>query len=290
MSIKPPRPPSPPLTALRAFEAAARLGGFTRAAEELCVTPGAIAQQIKQLEAWAGAPLFERQAQGVVLTEAGRVTLPTLSEAFDQIGGAVQVLRQAASPNRIHLAALPAIAQLWLAPRMTSIRKAMPDLELSVTAMEHPPNLAREPFDLSVFYGDAFGTVLEDDVIYPVCAPELLPRLGSLEDLASVPCLHDAVWSDDWRLWLEHVGLAHILPQGPTHSLYALAVGDALNGVGVLMAHDALIRHHVKSGALVVPFAETLTLPRQLRIEVRTRDRSRTLRQLLENLSGESGF
>ena len=100
MAVKPPRPPSPPLTALRAFEAAARLGGFTRAADELCVTPGAVAQQVKQLEAWAGAPLFERRAHGVVLTEAGKVTLPALTEAFDQMGAALQVLRQATSPSR----------------------------------------------------------------------------------------------------------------------------------------------------------------------------------------------
>ena len=82
MSVKPPRPMGPPLNALRAFEAAARLGGFSRAAEELCVTPGAVAQQIKQLEDWAGAPFFDRQAQGVQLNALGRQLLPMAERAF----------------------------------------------------------------------------------------------------------------------------------------------------------------------------------------------------------------
>lgn len=290
MAIKPPRPPSPPLTALRAFEAAARLGGFTRAADELCVTPGAVAQQVKQLEAWAGAPLFERRAHGVVLTESGKVTLPALTEAFDQMGAAVQVLRQATSPSRLHIAALPAIAQLWLAPRMSEIRAAVPDIVLSVTAMETPPNLAREPFDLALFYGDEGGVALTGDVIYPVCSPGLAADLQTPEDLAHVPCISDAVWSGDWRLWLEHIGASEMVLQGPAQSLYALAVEDALNGAGVLMAHEALVQTHLESGALVAPFSQKLTLPRQMRLIARAGPKPRALRQLIGVLSGERGL
>ncbi|WP_127112773.1 LysR family transcriptional regulator [Shimia sediminis] len=290
MSVKPPRPPSPPLTALRAFEAAARLGGFKRAAEELCVTPGAVAQQVKQLEAWAGAPLFERRVHGVALTKAGLATLAPLTEAFDQVAASVQVLRQATAPNQVHIAALPAIAQLWLAPRMPALRQLLPDLTLSVTAMETPPNLAREPYDLAIFYGDEGDVVLDDDVIFPVCTAELAKRLSTPHDLARVPCISDAVWSGDWRLWLDHVGASQVVPQGPVLSLYALAVEDALSGAGVLMAHASLVRPHLEKGTLIAPFPQHLKLARQMYLTARSGPQSQALRQLVSTLSGESSL
>ena len=112
MSISPPRPKGPPLNALRAFEAAARLGGFTPAADELCVTPGAISQHIKSLEDWAGSPLFVRRSQGVSLTELGESVAAEFSTAFDAMGNAVRALRTRAAQSSINIAALPSVAQL----------------------------------------------------------------------------------------------------------------------------------------------------------------------------------
>ncbi|WP_204113536.1 LysR family transcriptional regulator [Shimia biformata] len=289
MPVKPPRPPSPPLTALRAFEAAARLGGFTHAADELCVTPGAVAQQVKILEAWAGAPLFRRQRQGVDLTEAGRQCLPDLTRAFDQIGMAVRSLQQATAPNRVQVAALPAVAQLWLSPRLPAIRAAWPDLVLSVTALESPPNLSREPFDLALFYSNT-GQVLSPDVIFPVCTPELAKGLCTPADLLSVRCLSDLVWNRDWGLWLAEAGLTDAVVRGPVHSLYALAVEDALSGAGVLMAHEALVAGHLSSGRLVAPFATRLTLPQSLRMIGREGPRPKMLDRLMAALGGEGGL
>ncbi|SHI98736.1 transcriptional regulator, LysR family [Shimia gijangensis] len=288
MPVKPPRPPSPPLTALRSFEAAARLNGFTRAADELCVTPGAIAQQVKQLEQWAGAPLFERQAQGVVLTEAGGMVLPAMTQAFDQIGEAVRQLRQATSPNRIQLAALPSVAQLWLSPRLPALRTAMPDLVLSVTAMETPPNLGREPFDLSLFFMEEGGAAIAQDVLFPVCSPDLAAKVDSIDDLNVLPCLHDATWAEDWGLWLSSFGADHITPRGPVHSLYALAVDDALNGAGILMGHGPLVARHLQSGALVAPFTYRLSRPAHLGIETRAGILPAPLKELVDLLSGKS--
>ena len=118
MTVSPPRPKGPPLNALRAFEAAARRGSFSAAADELCVTPGAVAQQVKSLEAWAGARLFLRHAQGVELTALGLDVLPGFVAAFDRLGEAAQALRSQAAPDTIGIAALPSIAQLWLSPRL----------------------------------------------------------------------------------------------------------------------------------------------------------------------------
>ena len=252
----------PNLKHLRAFEAAARLGGFSRAADQLCVSPGAVAQHIRTLEAWAGAPLFQRRAQGVELSQIGRQILPSLTTAFDALGLATQTIRSAAAPQRLHIAALPAVAQLWLAPRLAGIRAQVPDLVVSVTALETPPNLTRDPFDLAVFYrADDAGTVLCRDQIFPVCAPHVAAGLAGIADLEQVPCMSDAVWGDDWRNWLTHVAPGTgVVPRGPVFSLFSLAVDEAVNGAGVLMARGALVAQHLEDGRLVRPFPQAVAV------------------------------
>lgn len=266
MPVAPPRPKGPPLTALRAFEAAARLGGFAAAATELGVTPGAVAAQVKALEDYLGTDLFARQARGVSLTATGERVLPSLVGAFDAMGQAVQTLRAEAAPREIHVATLPALADLWLGPRLPALRAAFPDLRLSITALETPPDLKRVPFDLSLFYeGDGGGRVLGPDIIFPVCAPALAARLSAPADLASVPCLTDSAWSDDWQTWARAAMSGRpFAPRGPVFSLYALALREALAGAGVLMGHGALVAPYLASGALVAPFADRVALPRML--------------------------
>lgn len=265
MAVTPPRPKDLPLTALRAFEAAARLGSFALAASELGVTAGAITAHIKALESTLGAALFQRTPRGVRLTALGEASLPVFTEAFDTLGQAVQSLRSAAAPRTVHIATLPAIAQLWLSPRLPALRAAAPDIEISITALEQPPNLKRTPYDLSLFYGPDPQGAIAPDRIFPVCAPALAARLTTPADLTRVPCLSDAVWTDDWPLWLSAAGEA-ITPRGPVFSLYALAVEETVNGAGVLIGHADLIAGHLQRGTLVRPFAQSVTLPRYLRL------------------------
>lgn len=266
MPVAPPRPKGPPLNALRAFEAAARLGGFAGAATELGVTPGAITAHIKLLEADLGSALFDRHARGVRLTAVGERVLPSLVAAFDALGLAVQTLRTEAAPKDIHIATLPAIATLWLAPRLSTIRSLLPGVNLSVTALERPPDLKRIPFDLTLFFEEpGAGKEIGPDIIFPVCAPPVATRLQHPTDLAHVPCLTDSAWADDWPAWL-HAALPEttFTPRGPVFSLYSLAVGEAIDGAGVLIGHQALVADHLASGALVAPFGQRLTLPRAL--------------------------
>lgn len=266
MPVAPPRPKDLPLTALRAFEAAARLNGFAAAAQELGVTPGAITAHVKQLEQALGAPLFARTPRGVRLTALGQQSLPAFTAAFDALGTAVNDLRAAAAPRIVHIATLPAIAQLWLSPRLPALRVAAPDITISITALEHPPNLKRSPYDLSLFLsGDPQGR-LTPDVIFPVCAPSLAARLKSPQDIARHPCLSDATWSEDWALWAQTLATPPHIPQGPTFSLYALAVEECVNGAGLLIGHETLVAGHLADGRLVAPFSQRLTLPRGLRL------------------------
>jgi len=268
MTVAPPFPRLPSLNALRAFEASARLGGFALAAVELRVTPGAVAAQVKALEADLGAALFRRHAHGVSLTDAGARALPGFVEAFDRIGEAVQELRRSAAPQRLHVATLPALAQLWLAPRLPSLREAMPDAEISVTAMEQPPNLKRVPFDICLFYVEDVpdgGIRLSGDEILPVCAPGLAGTMRTAEDLRRATCLTDAAWAGDWRTWSRAVlPGADLAPRGPVFSLYAVAVEEALNGAGVLLARKALVARHLAAGELVAPLGLSAPVPQSI--------------------------
>lgn len=273
MPVSPPRPKGPPLNALRAFEAAARLGGFMRAAEELSVTPGAISQHIKTLEEWVGTPLFERRSQGVRLTATGAKLLPAFTAAFDQLGLAVRALRNAVPQPVLSIATLPSIALLWLSPRLPAIRKALPDIRISVTAMEAPPNLERELFDLSLFLAQPSGAedeiVLEQDEILPVCTPEIAPRLMRPGDLAGETLLHDASWAEDWPLWVARTGLdTEAMRDGPRFSLYSLALEEARQGAGILMGHRWLVAPLLQSGALVAPFPKTIATGQALILQI----------------------
>ncbi len=297
MAVAPPRPKGPPLNALRAFEAAARCGSFSAAADELCVTPGAVAQHVKALEAWAGGRLFTRRAQGVELTDVGSSVLPGFIAAFDALGEAVQVLRAQAAPDQIRVAALPSIAQLWLSPRLPAIRSAVPGITVSIAALESPPNLKREPYDLSLFLEAAprSDRTIEicRDALFPVCAPSIARRLKTPADLAGETFLHDASWARDWDAWMRAAdgadgtfGLGGIDTSGPVYSLYSLALEEARNGAGILIGHEPLVRTWLDTGALVAPFSPRVSLDHCLVVRTaRTPLDSQPLSKIIEALS-----
>ncbi len=294
MPVLPPRPKGPPLNALRAFEAAARLGGFKQAAQELNVTPGAVAQQVKQLETWCGAVLFERHATGVRLGALGQQVLPDFIAAFDAMARAHQHLSSAAA-NRLRIAALPSIAQLWLGPRLPDIRAALGGVSISVTAMEEPPNLAREPYDLSIFFEpkprkQAWFQSGRDQLL-PVCAPALAAQLRDPVDMAAHPCLFDLAWPDDWEKWLQSLPeTARFTPSGPAFSLYSMAVAEAIAGAGILMGHRALVVPDLASGRLVAPFEQTQRINSFLTVEKRIGARRNRMLDRLADLLVQPQF
>lgn len=262
MPVRPPRPHLPPLNALRAFEAAARLGSFSRAAEEIGVTQGAIAQQVRHLEAFLGLTLFRRLPQGVALTEAAQEARPRLSAAFDALALTVQELKASHAGRALTIAALPCIAQLWLSPRLPALQQAFPGLAISISAMEDPPTGRYDNFDLALFYlarPPADALALGEDRLFPVCAPALAHKLRTPADLAGQTLLHDAVWRDDWARWLRHAGAGDVDPgRGPSYSLYALALDAALGGAGILIGRGSLIAPNLADGRLVAPFTDEL--------------------------------
>ncbi len=259
MPVAPPPLTRLPLNALRAFEAAARTGAFTLAAAELGVTPGAVTAHVKALEERLGAPLFERQARGVRLTALGLAAVEELTGAFDALAGAEARLRALALPQEVHIATLPAIAQLWLSPRLPALRAAAPEISVSITALEAPPNLKRSLHDLNLFPAETGGRLVAEDALFPVCSPAFAARLRQVEDLGHVPCLSDTAWDRDWEVWLAAAG-AQVAVRGPVFSLYALAVEEAVNGAGVLMGHGPLVAAHLERGKLIAPFFQRVSL------------------------------
>lgn len=278
MSVLPARPKGPHLNAMRAFEAAARHVSFVAAAEELSVTPAAISQHVKTLEAWAGVALFRRHAQGVALTEAGHALVGDFVLAFDAVATAMHRLRNLHPNAEIHIAALPSIAQLWLPKRLARIREAWPHLSFSVTAMETPPRLSRELYDMSIFFTEPKGEpdqiVLARDQIVPVCAPSFAHRIQTAADLDAVALLHDQTWKEDWATWatLSKNRLSDAT-KGPKYSLYSLAVEEAKAGAGVLMGHVCLLEEPLATGRLVSVLGEAKPTGKALVLSLPTKKR-----------------
>lgn len=256
-----PPPDMPSLNSLRAFEVAARLGSFARAAEELRSSPAAVAQHVKKVEAWAEQPLFTRLAHGVRLNDAGASALGHLSEAFLAIGRATVALRaQRPSPKTLRIAALPALAQMWVVPRLAQIRSVLPGVDVSVDATDKLVDLDHDPYDLAVFYGPTGEDVAgpASDELIPVASPSVAAELRSVAQLAQHNLLYDRTWMADWDIWLRSAGAQLEDRTGTSFTLYAMAVEAALKGEGVLVGRRSLVDRFLEDGTLVAPFPHSV--------------------------------
>lgn len=260
-------PRLPSTTALRAFESAARLLNFTQTAAELNLTQGAVSHQIHALENLLSARLFERQARGLTLTEAGRRYLPYAREALERLaagaaalgaGGRSQVLTVTLSPN---------FASKWLVPRLGDFLAAHPTLDLRISASRRHVDFAVDDIDLAVRHGvgdwpHLHVTRLCPEWVFPVCSPGYLAAhpIAVPADLAAASLLHDRE-REHWRQWLAAFGVPLEQPQGPVFSDTSLAIDAAVSGQGVALARSALAALDLAQGRLVRPLAEALPAP-----------------------------
>src|SRR3954451_917677 len=188
----------PPLNALKAFEAAARHESFTRAAEELCVTQGAVSHQVKALEAELGIKLFNRERQRLVITGAGRDYLAVVRDAFDRIALGTERLIQHQGSGVLTVSTSPDFAAKWLVHRLGRFAEAHPEIDLRVSATMHHVDFVREEVDVAVRHGDGNWSGLDairlcTEQLFPVCSPKLMSgrnRLAKPSDLARFPLLH----------------------------------------------------------------------------------------------------
>jgi LysR family glycine cleavage system transcriptional activator len=254
----------PSLTALRAFEAAARHLSFTKAAEELHVTPAAISNQVKALEETYGVALFRRLTRALALTEAGQQALPPLRQGFDKLAEAADGLENLNPGGMLTISAMPFFAAKWLVPRMDHFYQANPGIDVRIIAMFRAVDFERDGVDVDVrFWPGAVpppaSVKLMDEQAFPVCSPRLLTVPNPLrrpDDLRHHVLLHADLddWPD-WPSWLSSAGVDGIdATHGPRFNQLGLPVQAAIEGQGVALASSVLVIDDLEAGHLVKPF------------------------------------
>jgi LysR family glycine cleavage system transcriptional activator len=269
----------PPLLALRAFESAARHLSFSKAGDELNVTQGAISRQIKILEEFLNAFLFNRLTRQVELTPFGQSYLNSISLAFDEIEKATtQFIKRSRS---LSISILPSIGTLWLMQRLTAFACAYPEIHLHISSSLDPANFKHDHVDLAVRVGKLPGQVypaglsqidfqmveswtgitashLWDDYLTPVCSKKLIDKIGpleSLEDLNRFRLIHNDSRADGWPAWLKANNASHITGAATIHVGHSfLAVNAAREGLGVACVPTIEIEKVDWRCELVMPF------------------------------------
>ncbi|WP_299886111.1 LysR substrate-binding domain-containing protein [uncultured Ruegeria sp.] len=248
----------PPLNALRAFEASARHLNFRLAAEELGVTQGAVAQQVRGLEARLGEQLFDRLPRGLNLTEAGRRFHSPLRRAFRLIEGAVDEF----SPyGQVTISVTPSFASKWLVPRLNDFTARHPDIQVQVDAREKLADFNRDGVDIAVRQSrKPLGKELQAVPLFStefmvVCSPELAQRVTNASDLTRQVLLSDS--HGLWPLFLERAGLQG-KPRMMNFSQTSLAIDAAVSGQGLALANAALVASEIALGRLVCPLDQVL--------------------------------
>lgn len=277
----------PPMTALRPFEAAVRLGGFTRAAEELHLTQAAVSHQIRNLEQDLGCALFERRNRMVVPTQAGRAFARTVAEALDGVGTHAERLRDDWRAGEVILYCELCEAMYWVMPRLGAFRQAMPDIHVNVVTSTRPLAEFDGDFDVALqTAGRAAGalrpTFTVEDEVFPICGPAFLAEHRgaiSRDGLADLPLLHFRDEADDWLDWdgwFSRVGSdRRVGRRGMIFDDYLFMIQATIEGRGLMLGWRRTMERLIAAGALVRPVPETVSMSDGLSVYCRPMDRAR---------------
>lgn len=257
------------LSRLHTFEAAARLGSFAQAADELAITPSAVSHRINQLEAALGFRLFQRFHRRIALTLEGERVFWRLRASLDNINQEILDIKSQALSGVLTVYCRPSIAQCWLVPRLADFARRYPAISLNILTGNERVNFSGAGVDLAIYFDDQppenlACVPLMAESILPVCSPDYARRFGLTgrpEKLAGAALLHDRqAWSDDsgsgeWHAWAAHFGMALDSAQpGMGFDRSDLAVIAAINHGGVAMGRQRLVSAWLASGELVAPF------------------------------------
>ena len=258
----------PPLTALRAFDAAARHMSFAQAAAELNVTPAALSFQIKSLEEHLGAPLFRRLNRAVELTDAGKALSTGATEGFQTLATAWRAAQRTQDTQTLTVTAGPAFTAKWLAPRLYEFAQAHPEVELRFAASLSLADLTRDNIDVAIRFSDStssdlYSLPLAEEWVMPVMTPALAAQYPTVESLHNAPLLFDESINFlkvhvDWSDWFSAMSAPFSPKLGPRFSQSDHAIDAALAGVGAVMGRRALVIKDLAEGRLVAPFPTAL--------------------------------
>ena len=255
----------PPLNALKAFEAAARHESFTRAADELHVTQGAVSHQVKALETELGIKLFNRERQRLIITEAGREYLAVVRDALDRIAMGTERLVKRQGSGVLTVSTSPDFAAKWLVHRLGPFAEAQPGIDLRVSATLHHVDFAREDVDIAVRHGDGHWPGLQvtrmcSEHLFAICSPKVAADLARPRDVLKYPLLH-MDGGKAWSSWLEAAGIKDVdAIQGPTLNGASMLIDAAIDGHGIALARTTLAAWDLINKRLVRPFEVKLPL------------------------------
>ena len=252
----------PPLSALRPFEAAARLESFSRAAEELHLTHGAVSRQVRALEDHLAAPLFTRHGKRVTLTQVGRVFAERVRGALQELTLAAQAAGASGREHHLTVSVLPSFASRWLMPRLIRFMDANPQIEINVHATTTLVNFASDDVDVAVRFGRGPwpGLVCErflDDEYFPVASPKMSRGKWPREprDLLKMRIMRED--RDYWERWFEAAGVTLERPlEGPLFNDSTYSLAAAARGEGVAMARLSIVGEDLERGKLMRLFAD----------------------------------
>ncbi len=264
----------PPLSALRAFDAVARRLSFSKAAEELHVTPGAVSQQIRSLEELLGATLFVRSRRSVALTEFATRMLPEIQAGLEILSRAINGSTISAAGTTLTISVTPSFASKWLLPKLRNFSDHYPDIDLRIAATGAFADFKRDKVDIAIRLGrgnypDLHVEPLSAEGVVPLCSPKLLKRKVPLkrpDDLRMHRLIHDTSISDEggqsaWERWLALAGASQVpAHRGPRFSLAELAMQAAIEGAGIVLGRMLLAEGDLSAGRLVQPFKVVLPL------------------------------
>jgi len=246
----------PPLAALKAFEAAARLGSFSRAAEESYVTHGAVSHQVKALEALVGVPLFARNGRRVALTAEGKALADRVRAALHDIAEAIDSVGRRERSNQLTVSMLPSFAARWLMPRLGRFMEKHPHIAVNVQASHALADFARDGVDMAVRFGrggwaNVEAEKLMDDERFPVASPRL--NRGKLPARPADLAKYRLLSTDDepWMPWFKAAGVKLSEPTGPMFNDAAMMVQAAVDGRGVAYARRSITEGDLAAGNLV---------------------------------------
>ncbi|MER9543735.1 transcriptional regulator GcvA [Mesorhizobium sp. M0437] len=259
----------PPLTTLPSFEAAARLLSFSKAAEELHVTHGAISRAIKNLEDQLGVQLFERGTRSVSLTAVGEPYARAVREALAQLATATAAATARYSSSTLNVSTSDGFAGRWLVPRLYRFHRAHGDIDVRVSTSGKLTNFLGDGIDVAVRYGSGnypglMSEFLTGEEVFPVCSPKLLEGAHPLrtpQDLKHHTLIRDS-FPIDWATWLASAGVEGVDPQsGITFDSATFAMESAAQGEGVVLGRTMLVAADLAAGRLVRPFGHALKSP-----------------------------
>lgn len=252
----------PPLNPLHVFEVAARMGSFTKAANELGVTQSAVSRQIATLEDYLGTKLFQRQSKWISLTPDGEEYYQEIGIAFGKIARSTDILLARHKSNSIRVAGYPTFAAKWLIPRISRFRDVHRNIQVKLKTSILPVNFDISPFDVAIQLraidemDPQYSSLLFHDVIQPYCSPKFLEkhRLETIEDLRNVKRLTSHYRRSDWRDWFAANGRDDIPDDGDEFPSSLLTYQAAIEGLGVAIGQTFLMRDEVANGSLVPVF------------------------------------